>query len=111
MSASIRFLGFAVFAWAGVRAASLGLIPGTEAFAPAAEAATTAPLPPVAQSQFPAPAPASPPAAAGSPYAPYGAYPGYGAYPPYPQPVAVPYYYPVPAVVRRRPSRRIAAWV
>ena len=45
MSASIRFLGLAVLAWAGVRAASLGLIPGTEAFAPAAEAATT-PIPP-----------------------------------------------------------------
>lgn len=33
MSHSIRFLGVAVLAWAGVRAASLGLLPGTSALA------------------------------------------------------------------------------
>ena len=33
MSRSIRFLGFAVFTWAAVRAISLGIIPGTEALA------------------------------------------------------------------------------
>lgn len=29
MSSSVRFIGYAVFAWAGVRAISLGLVPGT----------------------------------------------------------------------------------
>ena len=29
MTASTRFLGLAVFAWAGVRAISLGMVPGT----------------------------------------------------------------------------------
>lgn len=33
MSKSIRFLGLAIFTWAGVRAVSLGLVPGTEALA------------------------------------------------------------------------------
>ena len=33
MTASIRFLGVAVLGWAGVRAVSLGMIPGTEALA------------------------------------------------------------------------------
>ena len=109
MSASIRFLGFAVLAWAGVRAASLGLIPRTEAFTPAAEAATT-PIPPIAETQFTPPAPLMPAMPAGPmaapPYAPYGSYP---AYPAYPQPVAVPYYYPVPASLPRPPSKRAPA--
>lgn len=106
MSASIRFLGLAVLAWAGVRAVSLGLIPGTEAFAPAASAATTPIPPPMAEAQF------TPPMAApmAAPVGPYAAYGGYPAYPTYPQPVAVPYYYPVPAgmprgaMVRARPD-------
>jgi hypothetical protein len=33
MSKSIRFLGLAIFAWAGVRAVSLGIVPGAEALA------------------------------------------------------------------------------
>ena len=33
MSQSIRFIGVALFAWAGVRAISLGLVPGTQALA------------------------------------------------------------------------------
>ena len=39
MSASIRFLGFAVLAWAGVRAASLAFAPGSTSAAPSAQAA------------------------------------------------------------------------
>jgi len=31
LSKSIRFLGLALFAWAGVRAVSLGIVPGAEA--------------------------------------------------------------------------------
>jgi hypothetical protein len=102
MSASIRFLGFAVLAWAGVRAASLGLIPGTEAFAPAAEAATT-PMPPVAATEFTPPLPMPAATVPAPPYPGYGAYP---PYPPYPQPVAVPYYYPIPASMPRPPAGR-----
>lgn len=112
MSASIRFLGFAVLAWAGVRAASLGLIPGTEGLAPPAEAATRPPMP-LADNGFtppaPAMAPAGAPAAAPSLYGPYAAYP---AYPAYPQPVAVPYYYPLPAAMPRAaaPRPQPSAW-
>jgi hypothetical protein len=106
MSNSIRFLGLAVLAWAGVRAASLGLVPGIERFAPAAEAATT-PLVAAARSE-PPPPPIAPPAMAPYPSY-YGAYPGYPAYP---QPVAVPYYYPVPASMPRPSGKRdgSSAW-
>ena len=111
MSASIRFLGLAVLAWAGVRAASLGLIPGTSAITPAAEAATP-PQPVLAQSQYAPPA-LSPPAIAAPPAYPPYAYAPYGqpAYPPYAmavRPVAIPYYYPVPASLPRAP--RPSAW-
>ena len=120
MSASIRFLGFAVLAWAGVRAASLGLIPGTEGFAEPAEAATTKGPMLAARTEMPpepSPVPVGP---ALSPYAPYGAYPaqstypaypGYPGYPGYPQPVAIPYYFPVPRVVRAAaPASGPSAW-
>ena len=84
MSNSIRFLGVAVLAWAGVRAISLGLVPGTQALAfdlPAERAAVAAE--PVPQTQLP---PIQPMAAAGPPpYGPYGyppsAYPAYAPYP------------------------------
>jgi len=85
MSASLRFLGLAVFAWAGVRAASLGLFPGSTAVVPPAKPAA---LPPVAQTQFDPPPPPDPVPQPGY-YGPatgqgYGAgYPGAyaGAYP------------------------------
>lgn len=91
MSASLRFLGLAVFAWAGVRAASLGLFPGSTALTPPATAAV---LPPVAQTQFEPPPPpdAQPPSSYYGPGTPslYGsaspaAYPSPypGAYPAY----------------------------
>ena len=107
MSASIRFLGFAVLAWAGVRAVSLGLIPGTEAFAPTAEAATTPIPPPLAEGQF---TPALPPIA--PPVGSDGDYGGNPSYPAYPQPVAIPYYYPVPASMPRGtiPRARPDGW-
>lgn len=118
MSASIRFLGLAVFAWAGVRAASLGLIPGTEGFAPPAEAATT-PFSPAVQNAASSvvPPPPMPPAghAPSATYGGHGAYPPFAAYPPYPaypQPVVVPYYYPVPAALPRgaAPRPRPSGW-
>lgn len=108
MSASIRFLGFAVLAWAGVRAVSLGLIPGTDQLTPPAEAATR-PYARVATTDFPPAPPPMPSGPALSTYAPYGAYP---AYPAYPQPVAIPYYYPIPAAMPRAPAppSRHSAW-
>ena len=79
MSAPIRFIGVALFAWAGVRAVSLGLLPGMTALVPPAAAGparvTTAAM--VSQ-------PAPPEAFTAVPYAPY-APPPYG-YPPPPYP-------------------------
>jgi hypothetical protein len=108
MSASIRFLGLAVLAWAGVRAASLGLFPGMDGIAPVARAATTTGLPQTAAARPQAPLMAGTSPLPGTAYLAYAPYPAYGAYPPYPpyaypQPVAVPYYYALPA---SRPARR-----
>ena len=78
MSNSIRFLGFAVLAWAGVRAASLAFYPPTNASA--APAPRSAALPPVAQTRFDPPPPPDPVPQQG--YYPGYAPPGYGpAYP------------------------------
>jgi len=106
MSNSIRFLGLAVVAWAGVRAISLGLVPGTQAFAfdvqgrqpalpllPALQPTTLPPIEPVDRP--------GPPVAGGMsngaspPYAPYAGYQGYPGYVPYPV------YVPVPAAAPR----------
>ena len=81
MSASIRFLGFAVLSWAGVRAASLAFFPGsTSVVVPAARAAA---LPPVTQTRFDPPPPPDPlPQQAYYPGLPPGYGPVYpGAYP------------------------------
>ena len=55
MSNSIRFLGAAIFAWAAVRAVSLGLVPGMNALAFDAEAAQSAKprLPPIQPKPLP----------------------------------------------------------
>lgn len=86
MTAPIRFIGVALLAWAGVRAASLGLLPGMTALVPPASAepvrATSAAM--VSQ-------PARPEGFAEPPYAPFAQAP-YG-YPPQPYPPA-PYGYP-----------------
>lgn len=64
-----RFLGFAVFAWAGVRAVSLGIVPGTGALAtslsPGAGSATIGSVPPIATTEFAPLDPLAPPAPAG----------------------------------------------
>ena len=114
MSASLRFLGLAVAAWAVLRASTLGILPGAEAFtvarAEAAPAPTAAPAysPPL---DLPEVMPAAGPDYAGYPaygaYPPSGAYPGYAPYPPpagYPAPppgyaaYAPPRGYPPPPV-------------
>ena len=109
MSASIRFLGLAVFAWAGVRAASLSLFPGITALAPPATANA---LPPVTQTVFDPPPPPDPqpqsayygpgaPTAYGSAYPGAnppvypGAYPAYPAYPPRDRTIIVPASWPI----------------
>ncbi|MEO5640982.1 MAG: hypothetical protein ABIQ98_04350, partial [Sphingomicrobium sp.] len=58
MTASTRFLGFAILAWAGVRAASLGLVPNGGAMASALPAT---PVPPVAATEFAPLDPLAPP--------------------------------------------------
>lgn len=103
MSNSIRFLGAAIFAWAAVRAASLGLIPGTQALAFDAQAAQPARprLPAIQPSQLPPiepVAPAYPPPAPGGSYGMQTAYAGYPGYPAY---VPYPVYVPVPAAAAR----------
>ena len=88
MSNSLRFLGLAVFAWAGVRAASLGFFPHSSALPPPARLATK--LPPIAQTEFEPPPPPDPaPPSAYYPQTGYGA--AYAnAYPPsYPAPYPV----------------------
>jgi hypothetical protein len=102
MSQSIRFLGVAVMAWAGVRAVSLGLIPGTEAFAfdlPQKGEATA--IPAVQPTRLPPIEPVAPPMA----YQPAA----YGPYGPYPQmagPMPYPIYIPTPAAARSSPPVR-----
>jgi hypothetical protein len=103
MSQSIRFLGVAVLAWAGVRAVSLGLVPGTEILAfdlPEKAEATT--LPAVQPTQLP---PIPPMAANSPPYSPPPAYPGYGypSYGPFGPAYAggYPVYVPMPAAAAR----------
>ena len=101
MRPSLRFLGLALFGWAGVRATTLGIIPGAELFrVPETEAL----VPPVAATQFPPIEPVQP----AQPYADVpmgypGTQPGMGwpyPYPPMPadlpvrvQPIRVPVYY------------------
>jgi hypothetical protein len=106
MSQSIRFIGVALFAWAGVRAISLGLVPGTQALAfdlpanppPTLPSVQPTPLPPVEPMQ-----PQAPSQIAYGPYPPYGSYPpygpysGYGPYRPYPAYAPYPVYVPMPA--------------
>ncbi len=102
MSNSIRFLGLAVIAWAGVRAISLGLVPGAEALAfdvqgrqpaapllPAVQPTVLPPIEPVAPQGLPAGATSYGAYPAYAPYAGHQGYPGYAPYPVY-VPVAAP---------------------
>jgi hypothetical protein len=103
MSAPLRFIGVAILAWAGVRAASLGLFPGMTALAPPAAAASLPPLAPPPATEFAPPPPLEP-----QPYAvpAYDAAPMAG-YPPYGQPYAVqPIVLPVRYAAQREAPRR-----
>jgi hypothetical protein len=104
MSQSIRFLGLAVMAWAGVRAVSLGLVPGTQALAFDLPAAGAKALPAVQPSRLPPIEPVAPQAApvtayGGYSYQPYPAYQPYSAYPAY---APYPVYVPMPAAAPRQ---------
>lgn len=122
MSQSIRFLGFAILTWAGVRALSLGLVPGIGPLAvgappTSADAQTATVIPPIAPTRFEPVEPMvpaglnPPPDPAGTPYG-YAAYGPYGAYPPrqagaYPViSAAAPYPYPVYIPVQQAAYRQ-----
>jgi hypothetical protein len=86
MRPSLRFLVVAVLGWAGVRAAGLGVLPGTEMFS---IERSEAKVPPIAQTEFPPIDPVEPaPTLAEMQYA--------GAPAMALQPVAMPIYYGVP---------------
>ncbi len=97
MSASLRFLAIAVVGWTGLRAATLGTLPGTEAFtlgrqaAPARTVAASA-VPAIVPTEFPA---IEPPGAAIEPGAMSGPLPGPWAAAATP----VPFYYYYPASI------------
>lgn len=102
MSNSIRFLGAAVFAWAAVRAVSLGLVPGTKALAFDAQAAQSArpPLPAIEPTVLPPIEPVAPPYPS-PPANGYGMQSAYAGYPPY---APYPIYVPVPSALPSRSS-------
>lgn len=96
MRPSLRFLAVAVVGWAGVRAATLGVLPGAELFKVQPARAN---VPPVVPTRFPPidPVAAAPPLP--DPYAQaYAQYYAPAAYPQPPliRPVMVPVYYPAP---------------
>lgn len=94
MSQSIRFLGLAIFAWAGVRAISLGIIPGADALAVEPSAFEgRAPVPGIVPTVLPPIEPLSPGGAqqAGMPLAELQYYPAGAAYTgPFPYPIYIP---------------------
>lgn len=102
MSQSVRFIAFALVGWVGLRALSLGMIPGSEAIAFDHEPRDTAPLPLVASTTFAPLEPIAP--------APLATYPPGLAYPqPYPIPYAVPVYAAGLSPARMMPSGRSTA--
>lgn len=98
MSAPLRFLAVAVLGWAGIRAATLGVIPGAEAFTVAR--AQPAARMPVLQSEIPSYPPTE------QEWAQYPEFAGYAPQEPVASPhyVAVPVYYPVPAAPPTQPA-------
>jgi hypothetical protein len=93
---SLRFLALALFGWAGVRAATLGVLPGAELFR--IERSEAKP-PPIVPTQFPPIAPVAP--AAPDAYAQYAPAP-YAQ--PFVRPVLVPVYYAAPVSAPVQPA-------
>lgn len=99
MSAALRFLALAVVGWAGVRAATLGALPGTEAFTlgrnEAPRLAATSDVPSIVPTEFPAIDPVGTEMSSLNDELAPAAHPPLG-YPAAPTAAAVPiYYYPV----------------
>ena len=118
MSASLRFLAMAVVVWSGVRAATLGALPGTEGFtlgrAIAAEPRIAANVPAIVPTEFASlePAGAEMMQPATMPTMPYGTPPPQFATAPGAMNGAMPiYYYPVaaPAAVTYYHTARLPA--
>lgn len=107
MRPSLRFLAIALVGWAGLRAATLGILPGAELFR--IERSEAKP-PPIVATQFPPIQPIAPPQPA-DPYAQY-AYAPVGYVQPPIRPIMVPVYYPAqvsrPAVQASAPAPRRA---
>jgi len=98
MSNSVRFIAIALVGWVGLRALSLGMIPGGEAIAFDRDRSAATALPLVATTTF---APLDPVA----PTQAFSSYPPTSPYPQaYPVPYAVPYY-----ALGQSPGRTIAA--
>jgi hypothetical protein len=91
MRPSLRFLTLAIIGWAGVRAATLGALPGAEMFS---VQRSEAKVPPIVQTEFPPIDPIEPAPA-------FAYYPGPQGLPVQVQPVAVPIYYYAPAPASR----------
>lgn len=105
MRPSLRFLALTVLGWAGVRAATLGVLPGAEVFQVSRSEAQP---PPVTPTEFPpiepiAPASADSAASAFTPAAVYG-----GSDQPPVRPVAIPVYYTASSALPDLPVRRAA---
>ena len=101
MSQPIRFLLLVVTAWVGLRAATLGMIPGTEAFVVEAEAAPRAFPPPAPSDLGPPPGAYGMAGAEGWPTVP-GAWPMAGGGWPMAYPRPIPVAYPMPYPVYRQ---------
>lgn len=91
MSGPVRFLLLAVVGWAGIRGATLGVVPGAELFTPARARPA---LPPIVATVFP---PLEPVSLHYAPADPSFGYPGQSGLAPMPAGVPVYYHYPVPA--------------
>ena len=105
MSAAVRFLAVVVAGWVVVRGVTAGMLPGPQAFAGRAEAASSTPQ--IVPTEFPPIPPVTETAPMPVAY-PYAAY----AYAP-PAPVryaSVPIYYPAPVSAPRRDAPRDEAY-
>lgn len=99
MRPSLRFLVIAVVGWAGLRAAGLGALPGTEMFS---IERSEAKVPPIARTEFPPIDPVAPaPTLAEMQYA--------GAAGMAVQPVAMPIYYGIPSYYPAAPATTAAS--